>query len=179
MDGRTESQTDTEWWHSNLIYCTLNKVIWKFLAQYVQANRRKVRKTVYFQYSKSKNGHYFYKNWCKLTTLLLDLRYSKTKSYIKFQLNISKNGREKCRKLCISSILSSKRGITPKKLTQIDDNRTWSVVQQNKVICKYSAQYNKARKKKSEKLRFFSILSSKRGITPTKIDATQIWSGVH
>ena len=32
-------------------------------------------------------------------------------------------------KLCISSILSVKRGITPKTLTHIDDTPTWSVAQ--------------------------------------------------
>ena len=31
IDGRTESQTDTEWWHSILIYSTLN--MWKFSAK--------------------------------------------------------------------------------------------------------------------------------------------------
>ena len=124
MDGPTESQTGIECWQSNLIYSTLNKVIWKILSQYVKARRRKVWKTVYFQYSKSQKGHYSYKTWCELTTLELDLYYSKTKSYVKFQLNMSKHVREKCRILCISSILSSKRVITPTKLTQIDDTRT-------------------------------------------------------
>ena len=57
MDGRTESQTDTELWPSNLIFCTLNKVICKVLAQYVKARRRKVQKTVYFQYSDFQKGH--------------------------------------------------------------------------------------------------------------------------
>ena len=42
-----------------------------------------------------------------------------TKSYKKFQLNMSKQVGEKCGKLCISSNLSSKRGITP---TKIDAN---------------------------------------------------------
>ena len=64
----------------------------------------------------SKRGITPIKTWCKLTTLELDLKYSKTKSYAKFQLNMSKHVREKWGKLCISSILSSKRGITPTKL---------------------------------------------------------------
>ena len=50
----------------------------------------KVRKTVYFQYSKFQKGHNSHKNWRKLTTLERDLKYSKTKSYAKFQLNMSK-----------------------------------------------------------------------------------------
>ena len=78
---------DTEWRHSNLIYSTLKKVIRKQSAQYVKACKRKVRK-LYFQYSKFQKGHNFHKNWRKLTTLKLDLYYSKTKSYAKFQLNI-------------------------------------------------------------------------------------------
>ena len=49
----------------------------------------------------------------ELTTLELDLQYSITKSYEKCQLNMSKHVREKCGILCISSILSSKRDITP------------------------------------------------------------------
>ena len=51
MDGRTEIQTDTELWHSNLIYRTLHKVICKISAQYVKARRRKVQKTMYYKYA--------------------------------------------------------------------------------------------------------------------------------
>ena len=53
----------------------LKKVICKISAQYVEActGKRKVRKTVYFQYSKVQKGHNSYKNWRKLTTLELDL----------------------------------------------------------------------------------------------------------
>ena len=40
----------------------------------------------------------------------------KPKSYKKFQLNMSKNVEEKCGKLCISSIRSPKRDITPPKI---------------------------------------------------------------
>ena len=73
-------------------------------------------KTVYFQYSTFKKGHNSYKNWRKLTTLKLHLQYSKTKSYAKFQLDMSKYVGEKCGKLHITYILSSKRGITPTKI---------------------------------------------------------------
>ena len=75
-----------------------------------------MRKTVYFQYSKFQKGHNSYKNWRKLTTLELDLWYSKTKSYAKLQLDMSKHVREKCGKLHITYILSSKGGITPSKI---------------------------------------------------------------
>ena len=80
--------------------------------------REKCRK-LHFQYSKFQKGHNSHKNWRKLTTLKLDLYFRKTKSCAKFQLNMSKDVRERCGKLCISSILSSKRGITP---TKIDAN---------------------------------------------------------
>ena len=51
----------------------LNKVIYKIAAQYVKEWKRKVRKTVYFQYSEFQKGHNSYKNWRKLTTLELYL----------------------------------------------------------------------------------------------------------
>ena len=55
---------------------------------------------------------------CRVTTLKLDLLYIKTKPYAKFQLTFSKHvGEKKCRKLHISYILSSQRGIN---LSQID-----------------------------------------------------------
>ena len=50
-----------------------NKVICKHSAQYVKRCKRKVRKTVYFQYSKFQKGHNSHKHWRKLTTLELDL----------------------------------------------------------------------------------------------------------
>ena len=70
-------------------------------------------------YSKTKSYAKFQLNISKHVkemTLELDLLYSKTKSYAKFQLNMSKHVKEKCGKLCISSILSSKKGITPTKI---------------------------------------------------------------
>ena len=88
----------------------------KISPQYVKACWRKVWKTVYFKYSKFQKGHNSYKTWRKLTTIELDLYFRKTKSCAKFQLNMSKYVREKCGKLCISSILSSKRAITLTKL---------------------------------------------------------------
>ena len=75
-----------------------------------------MRKTGYFQYSAFQKGHNSYKNWRKLTTLELDLYYSKIKSHAKFQLNMSKYVGEKCGKLHITYILSSQRGITPSKI---------------------------------------------------------------
>ena len=63
----------------------------------------------------------------------LDLQYTKQKLYEKFQLNMSKNAGEKCGKLCISSILSPKRDITPTKidthLKKLIDTWIWPVVQ--------------------------------------------------
>ena len=99
----------------------------KIIAQYNKAWKRKMRKTVFFKYSKLQKRHNSNKSWDKLTTLKLDLKYSKTKSYAKLQLNISKHVGENCGILCISSILNSKRGITP---TKIDTN--W---QHSTLIC--------------------------------------------
>ena len=85
---------------------------------------------------------------------------------------MSKHVREKCGKLCISSILSSKRGITP---TKIDAN--W---RHSNLICstvkqshnaKFELNMSKHEREKCGKLCIFSILSSKRGITPTNINA--------
>ena len=122
IDGRTESQTDTELWYLNLIYTTLNKVICKISAQYVKACKRKIWQTVYCQYSKFQKGHNSNRNWQHWNLICSTV---KTKSYAKFQLDISKHVREKCGKLCISSILSSKRGITP---TKIDGNWWHSIL---------------------------------------------------
>ena len=54
---------------------------------------------MYYQYSKFQKGHNSYKHWHKLTTLELDLWYNKTKSYVKFQLDMSMHVEEKCGKL--------------------------------------------------------------------------------
>ena len=104
--------TDTQTWS----VVQKNKVIGKISVQYVKACKRKVRKTVCFQYSKFQKGHNSHKHWRKLTTLELDLYYDETKSYAKFQLNMSKHVGEKCGKVHITYILSSQRGITPSKI---------------------------------------------------------------
>ena len=52
-------------------------------------------------------------------TLELDLKFDNWKSYAKFQLNVPKYLGEKCGKLCITRILSSKRGITSTKIYAI------------------------------------------------------------
>ena len=76
--------------------------------------REKCGKLCIFSILSSKRGNSH--NWRKSTTLELDLWYSKTKSYAKFQLDMSKHEREKCGKLHITYILSSKGGITPSKI---------------------------------------------------------------
>ena len=75
-----------------------------------------MQKTAHFLYSMFEKGHNSNKNGWKLTTLELDLLYSKTKSYAIFQLDMSKHVGEKCGKLHITYILSSQRGITPSKI---------------------------------------------------------------
>ena len=112
----------------------------KFQHNMSKACRRKVQKTVYFQDSKFQRGIIIItptKNCWKLMTLELDLKFIKWKSYAKSQLNMPKHVGEKCGKLCIYSILSSKRGKTP---TKIDAN-CWH-------ICKISDQYVKACRRK-------------------------------
>ena len=128
-----------------------------------------MRKTVYFQYSKFQKGHNSNKNWRKLTTLSLDPKYSETKSYAKLQLNMWKRVRENCRKLCICSILCSKRGITP---TKIDANRRHLNLIYSKTKWNAKFQLNKSKhiRAKCGKLCIFNILCSKMDITPTKID---------
>ena len=111
MDGQMQSDNTLTW--SVVHY---NKVICKILAKYLKACRRKVQKTAHFLYSKFKKRHNSFKNWRKVTTPKRDLKYIKTKSCAKFQLNMSKHVGVKCGKLHISYILSSQRGITPSKI---------------------------------------------------------------
>ena len=61
------------------------------------------------------------------------------KLYTDFQLNVSNYVGDKCWN-CISSIKSSKMGITPIK---IYDSRNLSEVYHNKILCKFSTQYVK------------------------------------
>ena len=102
--GITPTTIDRNLRQSNLICSTVNKVICKISAQYVTACRRKVRNTVFFQYSKFQKGHNSYKNWLKLTTLELGVLYPKTTSYGNFQLNMSKHAGEKCGKLWLTDV---------------------------------------------------------------------------
>ena len=85
-----------------------------------------------------------------MTTLKHALWYIKTKSYTKFELNMSKHVGENCGKLHICKSLKLKRSITPAK-TKIEGIRTWSYVHKNKVIHKISDQYVKACRRKVRK----------------------------
>ena len=89
------------------------KVIYKISAQYAKACRGKVQKTVYFQYFK-------FQIWSMSPTKTdANWRHSKfiystvKQNYAQFHLYMSKHLGKKYRKLCIYSIISSKRGITP------------------------------------------------------------------
>ena len=124
--GITPSKIDAKRRDSNLIWSTVKQSrMQNFSSIYVKACKRKLRNTVYFLYSEFKKRHNSFKNWHIKATLELDLKYSKTKSYAKFQLSMSKHVREKCRKLHISLILSSQRGITFSKIG------IWSTVKQS------------------------------------------------
>ena len=130
MDGRTESQTDAEWRHLNLI-CN---VICKISAQYLKACRRKLRKTAHFLHSKFTKKHNSFENWRKVTHSNLiynTLKQSHVQNFSSICQSISE---KKCGKLHISFILSSKRGITP---SNIDTKRRHSYL-----ICSRSKQIN-------------------------------------
>ena len=89
------------------LYCSsLKKVRYKILATYVKASRKKSAENVAFQVSKFRKEHNSYKNWHKST----------------------KHVGEKCGKLFISKILSSKRGITPTKIVEngLHSNMIWN-----------------------------------------------------
>ena len=60
-------------------------------------------------------------SWPFLAILELYLKFIKPKSYTKFHIKISKHAGEKCRKLFIFNILSSKRGVTHTKI----DGKRW------------------------------------------------------
>ena len=101
-------------------------------------------------------------------------------SHAKFQLNMSKHVGEKREKLLISYILSSQRGITPEK--KIDakwrhTNLICSTLEQSKMQ-NFSSIFQSMKEKSAENCTFpilwvhiSYILSSQRGITPSKIDA--------
>ena len=131
MEGRIarRMQSDDTWTWS-VIY--QNKVMCKISAQHLKACKRKVLKTAHFLYSKFTKRHNSFINWRKMRTLELALYYIKTKSCAKFQLNMSEHAGENCGKLCISYILSSKRGITPSK--------TDATGQHSNVLCSTSKQ---------------------------------------
>ena len=134
---------------------------------------KKVRKTVYFQYSGFQKGQLSF----KILTQTDDTRTcckSPKKSYTKFWVNVSRHVGVKCGKLCISSFLSSKKGHNSyKNWLKIDGTHTCTKVHEMKVIYKFSAQYGKYVGEKCRKLCIFSILSSKRDITRTKF--TKNW----
>ena len=93
---------------------------------------------------------------------------------------MSKHVREKCGKLCISNILSSKRGITPTKFDANwrHSNLIYGTVEQSHMQ-NFSIICQSMKEKSVENCVFFSILSSKRAISPTnikQIDGTRTWS---
>ena len=93
-----------------------------------------------------------------------------SKSYVKFQLNMSKHVGEKCWTLCISSTVSSN-----KHTESIAEAIQVPHQPQQIKICKYyfSALVSKDVGEKCVKLRISYILSPKRGKTPTRINANK------
>ena len=124
--GITPTNIDANWWHSNLICSTIKQSHMQNFSSICQSMQEK---SADFKFIRGHNSH---KHWRKLTTLELDLYYNDTKSYAKFQLNMSKHVGEKCGKLHITYILSSQRGITPSKI-----DAKW---RQSNLICSTSKQ---------------------------------------
>ena len=118
---------------------------------------------LYFQHSNFRKGQNSYKNKRKLTTLEINFESIKRKLYTKIQANVWKHVGEKCRKLCISCILGPKQAVLLQKLSQIDDNQTWSEVHCMKVIFKISAQYFKAYNRKMGKTVYFKYSKFQKG----------------
>ena len=128
----TPSKIDTKWWQSNLICSTLKESNVQNFSSICQSMQDKTAENYVFPISKFQKGHNSFKNWRKLTTLKLDLKYIKTKSCAKFQLNMSKHVGGNYGKLCIFYILSSKRDITPSKI-----DAKW---RHSNLICRTSKQ---------------------------------------
>ena len=102
-------------------------------------------------------------------TLGFNLKFIKWYSCAKLQLNMPKHIDEKCGKLCIPSSLISKRGITPTKIDNTFELDLMSI--EWKSYANFKLNIPKHVWEKCRKLCIFSILSSKRGITPAKIEA--------
>ena len=113
--GITPTKIDANWRHLNLLCSTVKQSHMQNFSSICQSMEEKMRKTVYFEYSKFRKRYNSNKNWSKMTTLKLALWYIKTKSYTKFELNMSKHVGEKCGKLHICKSLKLKRSITPAK----------------------------------------------------------------
>ena len=74
---------------------------------------------------------------------------------------MSKHVGKRWRKLCTFSILSSKRRITPTKMTQIYNTRAWCKVHKGKVTYRILAQYVKSCRWKVQKTVYFQYSKNK------------------
>ena len=89
--GITPSKIDAKGWHSNLICSTVKQSHMQNVTSihlYVREKCGKLHISYILSFTKRHNS---FKNWCKVTTLELDLLYIKTKSCAKFQLNMAKH----------------------------------------------------------------------------------------
>ena len=127
-----------------------------------------------FPIIKDRKGAEFLQNLKQKMTLELYLKFMKRKSNKPnfSSANISKYLWEKCGKLCICSILSSQRGITPLKIyaNQWHSNMICSSLKERHAKFQLNTKHVE---EKCGKRCIFSILNSKRSITLTKIDANQ------
>ena len=76
---------------------------------------------------------------------------------------------EKSAENCVFTVFQVQKGAELlQKLTQIDDNQSWSVVQLNKVINKITANYVKAYKRKKRKTVYFQYSNFQKGHNSNK-----------
>ena len=83
-------------WMHPFEWCSIH--VWNF-RPISQSMTKKMRKTDFLRYSKSKKEHNSLRNWRNPTKRELDLRLITTKPYTKFQLNTSKHEKKKCGQL--------------------------------------------------------------------------------
>ena len=182
LRGHNSFKLDHKWWQSLDLNFIKRISSWytKFQLNMSKHVREKFGKLCISSVLSSKRDKTD-KNWRKLMTLVVDLKFIKRKSSTKIKFNMSKHAGEKCGKLHISYILSFDRGITP---TKIDanwrrSNLIYSTVKQSHVQ-HFSSFMSKHVGEKCGKLGISSILSSKRDTThctppKTSLQEWKLW----
>ena len=151
------------------------KAIHKVSARYLKACWKKVRKNTYICNIQSpRKGHNLFKIWWNHMKLKLDMWLIMTKTYTKFQLNISKHVEKNCGKLPMCNIPSPTKGHNSFKIWRNQTKHEldlWDIT--SKPYTKFQLNTSKHDEKKCGKLNCYDFLSPKRGITHSKFDG--IW----